>query len=195
MRLHLVVLLAALLAGCTGLGTRQPDRYYILAAGPAREAALHSRIGIDATPTTAASFYDTQDIVFSRSPGTRGYYQFNHWTERPQEAIHAQLVARLDTANADRAYLLATQVDEIYHDAVQPPGRAYISMSAELVDPTSRRVLTKKKFTRSAPAGSFDASGAVRGFDEALDGLLDDIVAWIDAEAASRQLAQRSASD
>ena len=47
-------------------------------------------------PTSAASFYDTQDLVFSRSPGTRGYYQFNSWTERPGRAIHELLVARLE---------------------------------------------------------------------------------------------------
>ena len=103
MRLHVVLVMIALLGGCAGPGVRQADRYYILDAGPAHEGASRPRIGIDATPTTASSFYDTQDIVFSRSPGTRAYYQYNHWTERPQQAIHAQLVARLDNGNAQDA--------------------------------------------------------------------------------------------
>ena len=56
--------------------------------GFAQVAAATPQSGvITPAPTTAASFYDTQDIVFSRSPGTRGYYQFGHWTERPQRVI------------------------------------------------------------------------------------------------------------
>jgi len=186
MRLHLVLLLAALLGGCTALGTRQPDRYYILDAGPVGEAALRPRIGIEATPTTVASFYDTQDIVFSRSPGTRGYYQFNHWTERPQRAIYEQLAARLDGADGSRRYLLATHLNEIYHDAAESPGSACIAFSAELVDGDSKQVLARRTFIRSAPAASFDAPGAVRGFNQALQAVLDDVVGWLDAEVAAR---------
>ncbi len=135
-------------------------------------------------PTTSSSFYDTQDIVYSRAPGTRAYYQFNHWTERPQRAIHAQLASRLSTDAAKGGLVLDTRVDEIYHDALDSPGTAahHDSPRSSSIR-RARAVLARRTFNRSAPAASYDASGAVRGFDEALGSLLDDIVTWVGQQA------------
>lgn len=182
MRRALAACMLVFLAGCTSLspGTREPDRYFILDAAPGRQAALPVRV----TPTSAASFYDTQDMVYSRTPGTRAYYQFNHWTERPQRAVHKQLAARFD-AEKDGP-VLNTHLDEIYHDAVSPPGTARIVLMAELVDPASRKLVARRSFERSAPAASYDAPGAVQGFRQALGALLDDVVAWADGRAQAK---------
>jgi cholesterol transport system auxiliary component len=146
-RRALALVAAALLAGCAAVspGTREPDRYFILDAAPGRQAAARVRVA----PTSAAGFYDTQDIVYSRAPGTRAYYQFNHWTERP--------------------------------------GTARISLTAELSDPASRRLLARRSFRRAAPAASYDAPGAVQGLRQALGELLDDVAAWVEAEAGRGQ--------
>lgn len=173
-----IVLLAALIAGCASPGPREAERYFILEAPPSPQAAAAVRVA----PTTVASFYDTQDIAYSRSPGTRAYYQFNHWTERPQRAIHAQLAARLQ-GGAAAALVLRTHLVEIYHDAAQAPGTARIALAAELVDPAGG-VRARRSFERSAPAASYDAPGAVRGFDQALGALLDDIAAWVADQGA-----------
>jgi hypothetical protein len=37
----------------------------------------------------------------------------------------------------------------------------------------------KKIFTATAAAASFDAQGAVKGFNEAIGGILDEIETWI----------------
>lgn len=178
MKRAMVLFAAALIGGCLSTGNREADRYFILEAPPGARAAS----AVVVAPTSAASFYDTQDIVYSRAPGTRAYYQFNHWTERPQRAIHAQLASRLQAgAKSDR--LLSTHLEEIFHDAAQPPGTARISLTAQLVDPASRAVLARRTFSRSAPAVSYDAPGAVQGFRQALGALLDDVAAWVDAEA------------
>ena len=168
-----VVLLAALLAGCAAQGPREPERYFILEAAPGAQAGE----AVALAPTSAASFYDTQEIVFSRAPGTRAYYQFNRWTERPQRAIQAQLEARFPAARGARR-VLATRLDEIYHDAAERPGTARIRLTAQLLDAASRTVIARRVFTASAPATSYDAPGAVRGFNQALGSLLDEIVRW-----------------
>ena len=172
-------LAATLLAGC-GLqgGPREPERYFILEAAPGAKATT----AVELAPTSSASFYDTQEIVYSRAAGVRSYYQFNRWTERPQRAFHAQLAARFADAPGPRRLMLRTQLDEIYHDAAQRPGTARISLAAQLVDLASRAVIAQRTFTASAPAGSYDAQGAVRGFDQALGTMLDEIVAWVDAQ-------------
>ena len=181
MKAVLGFLLAVGVAACSLPGPREPDRYFVLDAGLARDAK--ARAAVTVTPTSASSFYDTQDIAYSRSPGTRAYYQFNRWTDRPQRAIHAQLASRLEGGGAKEALRLNTHLEEIYHDASQEPGTAQIKVAAELVDSASRAVLARRTFTRSAPAASYDAPGAVSGFNQALAALLGDIEGWVDTES------------
>jgi ABC-type uncharacterized transport system auxiliary subunit len=188
MRLAILSLLTALLAGCAGFGARQADRYYVLEPESGPTASSLRDCATDVLPTTAASFYDTQDIVFSRAAGTRGYYQFNHWTERPQRVIYAQLAARCRDDGRRDIYKLVTHLNEFYHDAVNPPGSSRITITAELVEAGNRSVVARRTFSRSAPATSYDAAGAVRGFNEALEGLLEDVGAWVGTEIATRQL-------
>jgi cholesterol transport system auxiliary component len=180
----IVLMAAVLVAACAPFGSREAESYFILdaptASGTATRAAMPAVVVV---PTTASSFYDTQDIAYSRSAGTRAYYQFSHWTERPQRAVHAQLLSRLGTqAQSSRRsseIIIVTHLEEIYHDAAQQPGTVHIAMTAQLVDPTSRVVLASRRFSSSAPAASYDASGAVAGMREALGALLDEAMAWL----------------
>jgi cholesterol transport system auxiliary component len=181
MRGAAVLLAAALVGGCAAQGPRDPERYFILEAAPGVQADE----AVELAATSTASFYDTQEIVFSREPGTRAYYQFNRWTERPQRAIHAALQSRFpSTAGAKR--VLTTHLDEIYHDAAERPGSARIRLTAQLSDAASRAPIARRVFTASAPAASYDAAGAVRGFNQALGSLLDEIVRWVNADGGKR---------
>jgi cholesterol transport system auxiliary component len=181
MKRVLVVAFSAWLAGCAGISERLPNRYYLLEPRPAVTSPRSA--AVTPAPTTAASFYDTQDIVFSRSPGTRGYYQFSHWTERPQRVLQDQLAARY--APARDGYILATHLVEIYHDAATVPGASRITVTAELVERAHRTPVARRTFTREAPAASHDAAGAVAGFNAAAGLVLDDIVEWADLAAAA----------
>jgi len=183
MKIFVSVLLAACLAACAAPGPREADRYFLLDAGAAPVAAPRSGPALIVAPTTAASFYDTQDIAYSRAPGTRGYYQFNHWTERPQRSIHRQLALRLEGTGAKGTLRLNTQLEELYHDAAEQPGTAHIAIRAELVDSASGAVRARRTFTRSAPVASYDAPGAVRALNQALAELLGELGAWVDVES------------
>ncbi|HVO89130.1 MAG TPA: ABC-type transport auxiliary lipoprotein family protein [Casimicrobiaceae bacterium] len=206
MRHTFALLFVVLLTACAAPGMRQADRFYVLEAGAGRGAdvqrdgvvgALPTAVALDGQlqrsaavavlPTTVASFYDTQDIVFSRTPGTRGYYQFNHWAERPNRVVQAQLGTRLMHGGEEARYLLATHIDEIYHDAVEAPGTARVFMTAQVIDARTRRVLARRSFASAAPATSFDAAGAVHGFDEAVAHVLDDVVQWVDMQTRATQ--------
>jgi len=183
MKAVLGFLLAVGVAACSLPGPREPDRYFLLDAGLAQQATPRAGAPVAVAATTASGFYDTQEIAYSRAPGTRAYYQFNRWTDRPQRAIHAQLASRLEAGGAKGVLRLNTHLEEIYHDASQEPGTARITIAAELVDGASRAVLARRTFTRSAPAASYDAPGAVSGFNQALAALLGDIEGWVDAQS------------
>jgi len=186
MKQAMVLLAAALVAGCVSSGPREADRYFLLEAASEPGAAPNTAPTVRVAPTSASSFYDTQDIVYSRARGTRGYYQFNHWTERPQRTIHTQLASRLQAVDPKSGLVLSTHLEEIYHDAAELPGTARIALTAQLVDPANNAVLARRTFNRSAPAASYDAPGAVQGFRQALAALLDDVVAWVEAEVQPR---------
>jgi ABC-type uncharacterized transport system auxiliary subunit len=178
-----MILVSAMLSACAGIGgTREADRYFILEASTPAPDPASIRRDVRALPTTAASFYDTQSIAYSRETGTRAYYQFNHWTERPQRAIHALLAARFSADDAQARIILETHLVEIYHDASAPPGTAHIILSAALIDSASRATIARRTFSHSAQSASYDAAGAVRAFDAALGALLDDVVAWVETE-------------
>jgi cholesterol transport system auxiliary component len=194
-RLALAVVLPFLLAACLPSGTREPQRYYVLEVPEGK--SVPERAARPATlyvaPTSTAAFYDTQDIVFSRAPGTRAYYQFNGWTEPPGSSIHAALVARLERSGAFRevavprggasGLVLRTHLEEIYHDAGAAPGSVRVALGAELADATRNGFVARRSFSRSAPAPSYDAQGAAKALGEALGALLDELVAWVDETA------------
>ena len=193
MKKVLVVLVLLLGAGClpTG-GTREAQRYFVLDAPEAGAGAARvprSSVLV-VPPTSTAGFYDTQDIVYSRSPGTRAYYQFNRWTERPGRALHGLLVSRFERSGAFRrvssseaeGLVLRTRLEEIYHDAAQAPGSARIVLAAELVE-RSGRVIARRTFGLSSPAPTYDAPGAVHGFRQAAAALLEEVLSWVDEHA------------
>ena len=186
----------ATLGGCVSFGQQEPQRFYVLEA-PARAAATKAAprpTTLLVAPATAASFYETQDIVFSRARGMRAYYQYNSWAERPSRRITELVTGRLERAALFKSVstalsgvrgdlVLNLHLAEFYHDAADSPGRARIALTAELLDPARWTLLARRTFEQSALAASHDAPGAVHAFNQALAALLDDLADWLDASA------------
>lgn len=157
--------LAALgLGACTPFGeATQPHRYYVLQPELAPSLELH----LDAGRVTSAGFYDSDAIVYSRSSGTRGYYQRNSWTEVPARRI-AEVIRQRSSGKGPRVDL---HLVEMVHDASSEPGSVRVSVAAEVDG-------KRRTFTAEAPAASFDAAGAVKGFNAAAGKVIADIAAW-----------------
>jgi len=195
-RIFLACAAAMLAGGCLSTGERPAQRYYVLADGGAPAARVKTtRPGaLLVAPVTTSAFYDTRDIAFSRGAGTRAYYQYSAWTERPGRAIGGLLVARLERSGAFQAVAHATSgvqgglvmnvhLAEFYHDAATEPGSARVELTVELVDSVRRTLVARRAFSRSAPAPTYDAPGAAQAFNQALGALLDDVAAWLDESA------------
>jgi cholesterol transport system auxiliary component len=189
MRALVGALAVALCAGCAS--SDQPQRYFVLEASAARAPAANPRHDgtLVVAPVTAAGFYRTRELAYSRAAGTRSYYQYASWTELPATAIGSALLTRLERNGTFRAVtaaasgaggtlLLRVHLDDIYHDAATPPGTARIALTAQLLDAGSRTLIDKRTFTAAAPTPSYDADGAVAGLRQALDQVLDELVNW-----------------
>jgi len=192
----LVTAAIAALSGCASLGPRETPRYYVLTAASAKPGAVSTPRAstLLVVPTVASTFYETQEIVYSRAPGVRAYYVFHMWTERPSRQITELLIMRLErerlfktvataVSGVQGNLILNTHLMEFYHDAESSPSRVRITMTAELMDPVARVLLARRIFDQSAPARTDDAPGAVQAFGDAISAILDDICAWVDALA------------
>jgi ABC-type uncharacterized transport system auxiliary subunit len=186
------LVVACLVAGCASSGSQVAHRYYVLEARGHESPTSAERL--DATllvaPTTASSFYANTEIAYSRGEGVRSYYQFSSWTESPELAINTQLILRLEQGSHFRTVvpaaagiqgdlLLATMLDELYHDASASPGVSRVRLSAQLSNPRMRAMIARRTFDVSLPAPSFDAAGAVQGLRDALGQVLGQLTAWV----------------
>jgi len=156
---------------------------------------LQAKARVESTPTllvmdtTTASFYDTDKLVFSRSAGTRGYYQFARWTERPGKRFADLMRSRLDRQSTWRVsaaggyvrgdVLLDTELVEFYHDASSSPGHVRFELRAELIDLKKRSLLGRRVFEQQVPLNSFDAAGAAAASDQAVSRALDELGRWL----------------
>ncbi len=189
--------LALLLGGCINIGDKSGGSavvHYVLSDPAAATSSAPDRAA-DALPTllvldtTAPSFYDTEQLVFSRSAGTRGQYQFARWTERPGKRFADLMRARLDRQGAwdvsDAGgyvrgdLLLDTELAEFYHDASSNPGQVRLVLRAELVDLKQRRLLGRRVFEEQVPVKRYDAGGAAEASNVAVGRALDELAAWL----------------
>ncbi len=186
----------AALAGCVSFGSQDPQHYYVLDANAAKAGTVATPRAstLLIAPTTASSFYETQEIVYSRAPGMRAYYQLHNWTERPARRITELVVMRLERDGSFKSIatavsgvhgnvLLSTHLTDFYHDAATAPGSVRVTITAELMDPVRRVLLARRTFDQSVPAATYDAPGAVQAFNNAVSAILDDISRWVDTTA------------
>ncbi|AAZ96203.1 putative lipoprotein [Thiobacillus denitrificans ATCC 25259] len=197
-----VTALALALTGCIsfdGRGSAAPTIHYVLDdVVPADTAAPPAGRAADAgvTPrtllvldTTSSGFYNNDQLVFSRTPGTRGYYQFARWTERPGKRFADLLRSRLDRLGGYRVaaasgqvrgdLLLDTELIEFYHDARSQPGEVHLLLRADLLDLKRRTLLDRRVFEQRVPVATYDAAGAAAASGVAVGHTLDQLAAWL----------------
>lgn len=195
-RLCCSILAAGLLAGCVNLDVEpKAKQFYVLqdkgqtgSRSPCPKPTGSLALLIDVQ--MPATFYNATNLAFSRSPGSRGYYQYAQWTDRPTSQIGRLLRDRLrqdcryrqvaligEGLTGDRQ--LSLRLLELYHDAASSPGQAVIELDVQLIRRDAARLIAQKTFRAAAPAASFDAQGASAGFNQALGRLLDELTTWL----------------
>lgn len=190
----------ALLAGCDTLDNRAPrfDFFVIEDLRPARAPAAGARLDLTLLLTTGPTpaLYDSDRIVFTTDGPSRSYYQYSNWSERPARRIltlaEARLAARgrfrsvAQTLSGVRGDLVLTlRLDDLTHDASSVPGRARVTVGAEIVEWRARRLVARETFAQAADASSADARGAAQAASVAVTAVLDALAPWAEATAGA----------
>ncbi len=183
------VFMLLLLTGCMSLGS-DTHHIYVLADNTATVLPAHTPVPLSLRieTTRSTSYDDNRDLVFARTPDTRGHYQYAQWSELPSTRMSSLIFNRIVNNDLYRTVLnaagegyadrhLATELLACYHDTAQPPGQAVIRLRAELYD--HQQLIARRTFTRHAPVKQFDGAGAATAFNQAESGLLDDLAQWL----------------
>jgi cholesterol transport system auxiliary component len=187
------ILMALALTACINFGVDKnapPVSHFVL-EDLGRTATSHTPrpLTLAVLDTQVTAFYDTDGLAYSDQSGTRSYYQYAQWTERPGKRFTDLLNLRLGRENLYAAvvrdsqvrgdWLLETQLLEFYHDATRSPGKAQILLQADVVDLVTHGLVAHKLFSVGADLASFDAAGAHDALNQATTHLLDDMMDWL----------------
>jgi cholesterol transport system auxiliary component len=180
------------LAGCSGLfGGSAPHLYRVTPKSTYPPNLPHRSVQllIDA-PLTPAGL-DTSRIALTRSAVSIDYFADSEWTERAPLLVQTALLQSFENSKAVNAidresvglradFILRTELRhfEAVYDSPDGPPEIWAAINVRLVNPTSRDIVAQTSFERRARASANDMPSIILAFDEALGGVMKEIVVW-----------------
>jgi cholesterol transport system auxiliary component len=156
---------------------------------PANLPHLPTQILID-VPLAPAGL-DSPRIALSRSAVSIDYFADSEWTERVPLVIQTALLESFENSRAIAAidresiglradFILKTEIRhfEAVYDSPNATPEVWVAIIARLVNPTGRDIVAHNSFERRERAAANDIPQIVLAFDEALGGVIADIVVW-----------------
>ena len=192
------LLVAGLLGGCLG-GQNTPATTHFVMTDVTPAVPTPGSFSIEKNLAVAGlaedTFYDAENLVFSREQGSRAYYHFAAWTDRPSRRLAALVQRRLEargrfasvsaiTAGVNADVLLNVSIVEMYHDLAAKPAVARVQLVGEVVDWKSRTLLGRRSFAVALPVASADAKGAVDAINRGVTAIFDELVPWVETVSA-----------
>jgi cholesterol transport system auxiliary component len=134
---------------------------------------------------------DTERVALSRSAVSIDYFAGSEWIDRVPLMIQTALLDSFENSKAITAIdresvglradlILKTEIRhfEALYDSPDGAPNVWVAINARLVDPSGREVVAHAAFERRKQAQGSDIAQIVLAFDEALGGVMEDIVLW-----------------
>ena len=181
------------LAGCSGLlGGGAPAHLYRLTPKSTYPPNLpHPSVQLLVDVPLAPAGLDNSRIALSRSPISIDYFADSEWTDRAPLLVQTAILQSFENSKAITAldresvglradFILRTEIRhfEAVYDSSDGPPEVWVAINVRLVNPSSRDVVAQSSFERRQRASANDVPSIVSGFDEALGGVMKDIVVW-----------------
>ena len=181
------------LAGCSGLlGGGGPAHLYRLTPKSTYPPNLpHRSVQLLINEPLAPAGLDKSRIALSRSPVSIDYFADSEWTDRAPLLVQTAILQSFENSRAVTAidresvglradFILKTELRhfEAVYDSSEGPPEIWVAVNLRLVNPSSREVVAQTSFERRRRASANDVPSVVSAFDEALGGVMKDIVVW-----------------
>jgi cholesterol transport system auxiliary component len=186
-------IIALALAGCGGLfGGSSPAQLY-------RVTPVHNfPPGLPRPPVQvlideplAPAGLDTTRIALSRSAVSIEYFADSEWTDRVPLMVQTALLESFEDSKALSAinresvglhadFILKTEIRhfEALYDSPDQAPEVWVTIIARLVNPSGRDIVFQASFERRVRAKINDVPQIVLAFQEALEGVMEEIVVW-----------------
>ena len=181
------------LAGCSGLlGGGEPAHLYRLTPKSIYPPNLpHRSVQLLINEPFAPAGLDKSRIALSRSPVSIDYFADSEWTDRAPLLVQTAILQSFENSKAITAIdreLVGLRADfildpeirhfEAVYDSANGPPEVWVAINLRLVNPSTRDVVAQTLFERRERASANDVPSIVSAFDEALGGLVKEIVVW-----------------
>ena len=134
---------------------------------------------------------DTERIALSRSAVSIDYFADSEWIDRVPLMVQTGLLDSFENSKAITAIdresvglradlILKTEIRhfEAVYDSPNEAPEVLVTIIARLVDPSGRDVVAHAAFERHKQAQGSEIAQIVLAFDDALGGVMEDIVLW-----------------
>jgi cholesterol transport system auxiliary component len=181
------------LVGCSGLlGGREPAHLYRVTPKSTYPPNLpHRSVQLLINEPLAPAGLDKSRIALSRSPVSIDYFADSEWTDRAPLLVQTALLQSFQNSKAITTigresvglradFILDPEIRhfEAVYDSANGPPEIWVAINVRLVNPASRDVVAQTLFERRERASANDVPSIVSAFDEALGGVMKDIVVW-----------------
>jgi cholesterol transport system auxiliary component len=195
-------IIALALAGCGSLvGGDQPTQLYRVTPVRVFPPDLpHLPVQLLIDESLAPAGLDTARIALTRSAVSIEYFADSAWTDRVPLVVQTALLESFENSRAVNAIereagglradlILKTEIRhfEALYDSPKAPPVIWVAIMSRLVNPANGVIIAQNTFERREPASENQIPTVVVAFDQALGGVIEDIVVW-----TSRNLALSS---
>jgi cholesterol transport system auxiliary component len=201
--LRLLVLAAPLLVGCGAAellpkASERPDLFVLTPKSTFREdlPRVQAQLAVD-LPIASAGL-DSGRIALMHDPVKVDYYARSNWIDRAPAMVQTLLIESFENSerivgvgrlsvNLRADYVLVTELREFQVEYFRNKGpQAHVRMNAKIVAMPERIIIGNVSSERIVEAEKDTMTDIIPAFDEALGGVLKDIVEWsIDTIAAA----------
>jgi cholesterol transport system auxiliary component len=186
-------IMALVLTGCGGLfgGDQSTQLYRVTPVHAFPPDLPHLPVQVLIDVPLAPAGLDTARIALSRSAVSIEYFADAEWTDSLPLLVQTDLLQSFENSKSINAieresaglhadFVLKTEIRhfEALYDSTKGAPVVWVAIMTRLVNPTSGEIIAQNTFERRQPASENQIPAIVVAFDQALDGVVEDIVAW-----------------
>jgi cholesterol transport system auxiliary component len=186
-------IVALALAGCGGLfgGSSPAQLYRVTPVHTFPPGLPHLPVQVLIDEPLAPAGLDTTRIALSRSAVSIEYFADSEWTDRVPLMVQTALLESFEDSKALSAinreslglhadFILKTEIRhfEVLYDSPDQAPEVWVAIITRLINPSGRDIVSQASFERRVRAEINDVPQIVLAFQEALEGVMEEIVVW-----------------